>query len=76
MTARQESVAQGPRIGADEVKALLQPGVQVTMPDVRNEKAWVATGAKPRSRPHPAGRPAVLTEKRARDRSLNLTRRA
>jgi len=42
MTARQETVAEGLRIGVDEVKARLQSGVPVTMLDVRNDKAWEA----------------------------------
>jgi hypothetical protein len=46
MTARQETVAEGLRIGVDEVKARLQPGVPVTMLDVRNDKAWEATPVK------------------------------
>lgn len=46
MTARQQSVAEELRIGADEVKARLQSGVPVTMLDVRNDKAWEATPVK------------------------------
>ena len=46
MTARQESVADELRIGADEVKARLQSGVPVTVLDVRNDKAWEATPVK------------------------------
>jgi hypothetical protein len=40
MTARQESVAEGLRIGADEFKARLQSGVPVTLLDVRNDEPW------------------------------------
>jgi hypothetical protein len=46
MTARQEIVAEGLRIGVDEVKARLQSGVPVTILDVRNDKAWEATPVK------------------------------
>lgn len=46
MTARQETVAEGLRIGVDEVKARLQPAVPVTMLDVRNDKAWEASPVK------------------------------
>jgi len=46
MTVRQESVATELRIGADEVKARLQPGVPVTMLDARNDKAWESTPVK------------------------------
>jgi hypothetical protein len=46
MTARQESVAEELRIGADEVKARLQSGAPVTMLDVRNDKAWEANPVK------------------------------
>jgi hypothetical protein len=40
MTARQESVTDELRIGADEVKARIQSGVPVTMLDVRNDRPW------------------------------------
>jgi hypothetical protein len=40
MTTRQESVAEGLRIGAYEVKARLRSGVPVTMLDVRNDGPW------------------------------------
>jgi hypothetical protein len=46
MTARQETVAEGLRIGVHEVKARLQSGVSVTMLDVRNDRAWEATPVK------------------------------
>lgn len=46
MTARQETAAEGLRIGVDEVKARLQPGEPVTMLDVRNDKAWKETPVK------------------------------
>lgn len=46
MTTQQQPVAQGLRIGAEEVKSRLQSGEAMTILDVRNDRPWQASPVK------------------------------